>query len=142
MTHETDARRDFLKVSAAAAGLALAGATAASAAETAVKLGASPLTQPPLPFDPTALEPTVSAQTLSFHYGKHHKAYFDNLNKAVAGTPLASATLEQIIVQTAGVSEKTGLFNNAAQAWNHDFFWHCMSPTGGGDPGRPRGGRL
>ena len=129
MTHETDARRNFLKVSAAAAGLALAGATAASAAETAVKLGASPLTQPPLPFDPKALEPTVSAQTLSFHYGKHHKAYFDNLNKAVAGTPLASATLEQIIVQTAGVSEKTGLFNNAAQAWNHNFYWLSLSPT-------------
>jgi len=130
MSTETAARRDFLKISLVSAGLMLGGAEAAVAAEPArVKLGASPLVQPPLPFDPAALEPVISARTLGFHYGKHQKAYFDNLNKAVAGTPMASATLEQIIVQTAGDPAKAGVFNNAAQAWNHNFYWKSLSPT-------------
>jgi Fe-Mn family superoxide dismutase len=126
MSTETAARRDFLKLSVMTAGLALGAAGAATAA--AVKMGDSPLTQPALPFDPAALEPVISEKTFSFHYGKHQKAYFDNLNKAVAGTPLAALSLEQIIVQTAGVPEKTGVFNNAAQAWNHNFYWLSLSP--------------
>jgi len=130
MSIETAVRRSFLKISLLTAGLALGGQGAASAqmASPPVKLGASPLTQPPLPFAPDALEPTISARTISFHYGKHHKAYFDNLNKAVAGTPLANLTLEQIITQTAGVPEKSGVFNNAAQAWNHNFYWLSLTP--------------
>jgi Fe-Mn family superoxide dismutase len=130
MSVETSPRRDFLKVSLVAAGLALGGADSASAADaSAVKLGASPLTQPPLPFAANALDPVISERTFSFHYGKHQKAYFDNLNKAVAGTPMAEMTLERIIVQTAGDPAKTGIFNNAAQAWNHNFYWQSLSPT-------------
>jgi Fe-Mn family superoxide dismutase len=129
MPTDTAPRRDFLKLSLLTAGLALGTQGVAVAAETAVKLGASPLTQPPLPFDAAALDPVISARTIGFHYGKHHKAYFDNLNKAVAGTPWATSTLEQIIVGTAGVPEKAGVFNNAAQAWNHNFYWQSLSPT-------------
>ena len=127
MTSDTTARRGFLQLSLAAT--ALAAQVGQAVAEVQPKLGASPLTQPPLPFDPKALEPVISAETLSFHYGKHHKGYFDAVNKAVAGTPLATATLEQIIVQTAGVPERAPLFNAAAQAWNHNFYWQSLSPT-------------
>ncbi len=127
MLIDTTARRDILKLSLAGAGLALG--SGAIAATASVKLGASPLTQPPLPFAPGALAPTISENTIGFHYGKHHKAYFDNLNKAVAGTPLASETLEAIITQTAGNAEKAAIFNNAAQAWNHNFYWLSLSPT-------------
>ena len=126
MSSDTSPRRGFLKFSIATAGVALG--AAAGPASAAVKLGASPLTQPALPFAPGALDPVISERTVSFHYGKHHKAYFDNVNKAVAGTPLASATLEEIISQTAGVPEKSGLFNNAAQAWNHNLYWLSLSP--------------
>jgi Fe-Mn family superoxide dismutase len=130
MSNETAARRDFLKISLVGAGLALGAGEAAKAADAAsVKLGASPLTQPPLPFAANALEPVISERTFGFHYGKHQKAYFDNLNKAVAGTPMAAMTLEQIIVQTAGDPAKMGVFNNAAQAWNHNFYWKSLSPT-------------
>ena len=91
-------------------------------------------TLPPLPYPENALAPVISANTLSFHYGKHHKAYVDNLNKLVAGTELEGATLEKIIKDTAGKADKSGIFNNAAQVWNHTFFWNCMKPGGGGNP--------
>ena len=84
---------------------------------------------PPLPYAENALEPHISANTLSFHYGKHHKAYVDNLNKLKAGTPFEDAGLERIIEQAEGP-----LYNNAAQVWNHTFYWHCLSPDGGGKP--------
>jgi len=89
---------------------------------------------PPLPYADTALDPVISANTLSFHYGKHHKAYVDNLNKLLAGTDLAKLSLEDLIVQTAGKADKAGIFNNAAQIWNHTFYWHSMKPSGGGEP--------
>ena len=92
-------------------------------------IGASPLVQPPLPFADTALEPAISAETLGYHYGKHHKGYFDTLTKLVAGTPMAGQTLEQIIVATADNEGQTKIFNNAAQCWNHNFYWNCLSPT-------------
>lgn len=88
----------------------------------------------PLPYADNALEPVISANTLSFHYGKHHKAYVDNLNKLLADTPLAGQSLEQIIKATAGQADKAGIFNNAAQIWNHMFYWHSLSPKGGGEP--------
>ena len=88
----------------------------------------------PLPYADNALEPVISANTLSFHYGKHHKAYVDNLNKLVADTPLAGQSLEQIIKATAGQADKAGIFNNAAQIWNHMFYWHSLKPNGGGEP--------
>jgi Fe-Mn family superoxide dismutase len=92
-------------------------------------------TLPPLPYAENALDPVISANTLSFHYGKHHKAYVDNLNKLASGTEYESAPLEQVIRDTAGKADKSGLFNNAAQVWNHTFYWNCMKRGGGGKPG-------
>jgi Fe-Mn family superoxide dismutase len=89
---------------------------------------------PPLPYAQDALAPVISAQTLSFHYGKHHKAYVDNLNKLVAGTDMAETPLESLIKAVAGKPDKAGVFNNAAQVWNHTFFWNSMKPGGGGAP--------
>jgi Fe-Mn family superoxide dismutase len=91
-------------------------------------------TLPPLPYAENALEPVISANTLSFHYGKHHKAYVDNLNKLAAGTEYESMPLEQVIRDAAGKPDKTGIFNNAAQVWNHTFYWSCMRAGGGGKP--------
>jgi Fe-Mn family superoxide dismutase len=95
---------------------------------------ADPFTLPPLPYADNALAPVISAQTLGFHYGKHHKTYVDNLNKLVPGTEFAGQGLEAIISATAGKADKAGLFNNAAQIWNHTFYWHCLKPKGGGAP--------
>ena len=89
---------------------------------------------PPLPYAENALEPVISARTISFHYGKHHKAYVDNLNKAVTGTEFAGMPLETIIAATAGKTDKTAIFNNASQAWNHAFYWNSLTPDGGGEP--------
>ena len=91
-------------------------------------------TLPPLPYPENALAPVISANTLSFHYGKHHKAYLDNLNKLIAGTEYEAATLEKIITDTAGKADKTPIFNNAAQTWNHTFYWNGLKPNGGGKP--------
>jgi superoxide dismutase, Fe-Mn family len=90
--------------------------------------------QPALPYAENALEPVISAKTIGFHYGKHHKAYVDNLNKLIAGTEFEGLPLEEIIKKTAGKTEHTGIFNNAAQAWNHTFFWNSLNPKGGGKP--------
>ncbi|MGB9153622.1 MAG: superoxide dismutase [Alphaproteobacteria bacterium] len=94
----------------------------------------APFVLPPLPYADDALAPVISANTMSFHYGKHHKAYVDNLNKLSDGTPFASMSLTDVIKQTAGVPDKAGIFNNAAQIWNHTFFWESMKPNGGGKP--------
>jgi Fe-Mn family superoxide dismutase len=88
---------------------------------------------PPLPYDEQALAPVISARTLSFHYGKHHKGYVDKTNDLVKGTPLADLSLEDLVRTVARDVEKTALFNNAAQAWNHTFYWHCLAPR----PTRP-----
>ncbi len=94
-------------------------------------------TLPPLPYDIQALEPYISAQTLAFHHGKHHQTYVTNLNQLIEGTPFSEQSLEDIILNTAGCSETIGIFNNAAQVWNHTFFWTCMKPQGGGKPTGP-----
>lgn len=91
-------------------------------------------TLPPLPYDMTGLEPHISANTLSFHYGKHHQAYVTNLNNLLQNHPLADASLEDVIRQSSGKADMAGIFNNAAQVWNHTFYWHCMKPQGGGNP--------
>ncbi len=96
--------------------------------------GESNLALPPLPYAETALEPVISAKTLSFHYGKHHKTYVDNLNKLISGTDYSEMSLEEIIKGTAGRAERSAIFNNAAQTWNHTFYWNSLSPTGGGEP--------
>ncbi|EPC04393.1 superoxide dismutase [Litchfieldella anticariensis FP35 = DSM 16096] len=84
---------------------------------------------PALPYEKNALEPHISAETLDYHYGKHHQAYVTKLNELVDGTPDANKSLEEIIKSSSG-----GLFNQAAQVWNHTFYWHCLSPNGGGEP--------
>ncbi len=91
-----------------------------------------PFTLPALPYARDALGPHISEETLNYHYGKHHQAYVDNLNKLVDGTDLADAGLEEVIRASAG--SKPGIFNNAAQVWNHTFYWHSMKPGGGGEP--------
>jgi len=93
-----------------------------------------PFELPALPYAQNALEPHISANTFSFHHGKHHNTYVVNLNKLIDGTPLASKSLEEIILDSAGDASKAGIFNNAAQVWNHTFFWNSMKPGGGGKP--------
>ena len=84
---------------------------------------------PALPYEMNALEPHISKETLEYHYGKHHQAYVTNLNKLTEGKPEADQSLEALIKSSSG-----GVFNNAAQIWNHTFYWHCLSPNGGGEP--------
>ncbi len=86
-------------------------------------------TLPALPYAMDALAPHISKETIEYHYGKHHQAYVNNLNKLIPGTEFASMSLDEIIKQAKG-----GIFNNAAQIWNHTFYWHCLSPNGGGEP--------
>lgn len=84
---------------------------------------------PPLPYDKSALEPVISAETLEYHYGKHHQTYVNKLNNLIPGTEYENMALEDIIKNASG-----GVFNNAAQVWNHTFYWNCLSPNGGGEP--------
>jgi Fe-Mn family superoxide dismutase len=84
---------------------------------------------PPLPYAPDALQPHISRETLEYHHGKHHQAYVTNLNNLIKGTEFENQSLEDIIRKSSG-----GIFNNAAQVWNHTFYWHCLSPQGGGQP--------
>jgi Fe-Mn family superoxide dismutase len=91
-------------------------------------------TLPALPYEIDALEPHISRQTLEFHHGKHHNAYVTNLNNLVAGSDLEAKSLEDTITAVTGDAGKTGVFNNAAQVWNHSFYWQCMKPGGGGTP--------
>jgi superoxide dismutase, Fe-Mn family len=90
-------------------------------------------TLPALPYARNALAPHISENTLNFHYGKHHQAYVDNLNKLVAGTPLENASLEEVVKES-WAEKKAPIFNNSSQVWNHTFYWHSMKPNGGGAP--------
>jgi len=121
-------RRTFLLASAGAA------VTLATGGFFRPAQAASPFTLPPLPYGENALEPVISAKTIGFHYGKHHRGYMDNLNKLIAGTVYADMPLEDIIRRTAGQADKTAVFNNAAQFWNHTFYWQSLTPGGGGEP--------
>ena len=110
-------------------------AVAATAAARPAPPAAPAFTLPPLPWAKDALEPYITAKTMGFHYDKHHRAYVDNLNKLLAGkAPPAKLSLESLITESAGKAESTAIFNNAAQAWNHDFFWKSMKKGGGGLP--------
>ena len=121
-------RRDFIIASAGtAAAFAMSGFPESAHAAGNIVL-------PPLPYAENALEPVITANMIGFHYGKHHKGYVDNLNKLIAGTEYADLPLEKIIASTSGLSEKTAIFNNAAQIWNHTFYWNSMTPKGGGEP--------
>lgn len=121
-------RRQFI---AAASGIALASMTHGV---PGIAHAAPSHVLPPLPYPDSALQPVITADTLGFHYGKHHKAYVDNLNKLISGTEYADMALEKIILHTAGKPDKTGIFNNAAQTWNHTFYWNSLNPKGGGKP--------
>ena len=121
-------RRDFLIASAAGA------ATMAMGGLPGMAYGAEPITLPALPYEDNALAPVISANTISFHYGKHHKGYVDNLNKLIAGTEYSDLSLEKIIAAVAGKADKAAIFNNAAQIWNHTFFWQSLKANGGGEP--------
>jgi superoxide dismutase, Fe-Mn family len=137
-------KREFCKAFAAASALSMTGGTLFAAepkpkedtmtAATQMKDSPMPITLPPLPYEQNALEPYITANTLSFHHGKHHNAYVTNLNNLIKDSPLANATLEQIILDSAKDPAKAGIFNNAAQVWNHTFYWNSMKPNGGGAP--------
>lgn len=120
-------RRQFL-ASSAAAGAALASGTFATSLKAQETL--APFALPPLPFADDALEPVITAKTLDFHYDKHHRGYLNNLNRLIKSTPYEKMSLEQIVRQTAQSSDTTALFNNAAQTWNHSFYWQCLRPGG------------
>jgi Fe-Mn family superoxide dismutase len=100
------------------------------------------LTLPELPYNKKALEPHISERTLEFHHGKHHAAYVTNGNKLLEGTSLEKADIETIIKESYGDPAKAGIFNNAAQVWNHTFYWHSMKPNGGGAPTGPIAAKI
>ena len=110
--------------------------------DLATRTAGQPFVLPPLPFAEDALAPVISARTVSIHYGKHHKTYVETLNKLVAGTEFANQSLEAVIQATAGKADQAQIFNNAAQAWNHTFYWRCLDPTGGGKPQGALGDRV
>jgi Fe-Mn family superoxide dismutase len=89
---------------------------------------------PPLPYAADALQPYIAKTTFDFHYGKHHQAYVNNLNGLIAGSNLATASLEEIVKASSGNPDLVAVFNNAAQVWNHTFYWNSMKPGGGGAP--------
>lgn len=126
-------RRQFIK-GALATSAVLAASSADFSSTIKAQLADEIFKLPDLPYPDNALEPYISAKTISFHYGKHHKAYLDNINKLVKGTDLAQSTLEEITKKTAGKQDLVSIFNNASQAWNHSFYWKSMKPGGGGAP--------
>ena len=97
-------------------------------------MSANTIVLPPLLYADNGLEPVITARTIGFHYGKHHQGYVDNLGKLVKDTEYAELPLEKIITGTAGVADKAAIFNNAAQVWNHTFYWQSLTPKGGGEP--------
>jgi superoxide dismutase, Fe-Mn family len=130
-------RRNFLKIAEGAAVVAAVGGVAGTGRARETVMPAPPSSKivlPELPYPPDSLEPVISARTISFHYGKHHKAYVDNTNKLIAGTKFADMPLEKIIMGAADQAEYAAIFNNAAQAWNHAFYWQSLNPKGGGEP--------
>ena len=124
-------RRGFLAGTAAVAALAATSRRFLPVAHAE----ADPFTLPPLPYERTALQPVIGGQTLDIHHGKHHAAYVKNLNDLVKGKPLAQMTLEEVVKATAGKAEDVAVFNNAAQVWNHTFYWQSMRAGAGGKPG-------
>lgn len=136
-------KRNFIKLGLAAAGVATLGATYAAKKGffngikgKNIKNNTKIMTieLPALPYERNALEPHMSENTLNFHYGKHHQAYVTNLNKLIAGTELEGKSLEDVVVAVANDNSKAGVYNNAAQVWNHTFYWNSMKPNGGGNP--------
>lgn len=119
--------------------LALVAAATGAMAESAA---AFPLTLPDLPYKDTALQPYISKKTLSFHHGKHHAKYVATTNNMIQGTKLEQLESLEALIQHAHATQNTGLFNNAAQSWNHAFYWKCMAPPKAGGGGKPTGALL
>ncbi len=111
-----------------------AGSLALAVAGLRIRDGIAAVQLPPLPYPENALEPVISARTIEFHYGKHHQGYVNNLNKLIADTPMADLPLEKIMADTVNNSEKANIFNNAAQIWNHNFYWKSLKPGGTAAP--------
>jgi superoxide dismutase, Fe-Mn family len=117
------------------AGAGLAAAAATFAAPSIVRGQAKKHELPKLPYEDTALAPVISKETIEFHYGKHHMGYLNNLNNMLANLPdMAALSLEDLVKSSRANPNRVGLFNNAAQVWNHTFYWNSMSPKGGGEP--------
>ncbi|MFZ6771729.1 superoxide dismutase [Undibacterium sp. SXout7W] len=127
-SHHSQSRRHFFGTAAGAATLLAFGGFAGRTEAATIH------TLPPLPYAENALGPVISAQTMGFHYGKHHKGYVDNLNRMLTGNELAELSLEKLIMTTANQADKAVVFNNAAQIWNHSFYWNSLKPNGGGVP--------
>lgn len=134
--------RDHVLTSSRRRFLFSAGALAAPYVFIRCAMAESAHAMEPLPYGEGDLAPVISANTMGFHYGKHYKAYVDNTNKLTAGTEFADASLEKIIAATAGKPESAPLFNNAAQAWNHAFFWKSLKAKGGGAPPAALGQKI
>ncbi len=131
--HPSLDRRSFMKAMGLGGAILALGLPGLSS-RTLASDGSTPFRLPPLPYSPRALVPYISHATMNFHYGRHHDIYVSNLNRLVSGTSLAGSSLEAIIRQTAGRKDQRGIFNNAAQVWNHTFYWNSMKPQGGGEP--------
>ena len=127
-------RREFL-ISVGVTGVAFATACRESADSFATGEPGGGIQLPELPYAPGALAPYISEKTISFHYGKHHQGYVNKVNAMIAGTEFEKASLQEIIMGTAGKADQSSLFNNAAQVFNHSFYWKSMKPGGGGEPG-------
>ncbi|MFH0996566.1 MAG: superoxide dismutase [Pseudomonadota bacterium] len=126
-------RRDFLKLSLSLSAMAFLKNSGSGFASQATAADSSD-GLPPLPYSKDALEPYISARTLEFHYGKHHQAYIDNTRKLTFGTEYAGCSLNEIILKSGGNPDQAAIFNNAAQSFNHAFFWKSMKSGGGGEP--------
>jgi Fe-Mn family superoxide dismutase len=130
-------RRTFL-----AATSALAATTAYAQVATPDSAAKSGLELPKLPWEANALDPVISSRTVGIHYGKHHKGYLDNLNRLLTGTPMAGRSLDDVVKASSGKADQVAVFNNAAQTWNHTFYWQSLSPKGGGKPGAELLGKM
>jgi superoxide dismutase, Fe-Mn family len=126
-------RRDFLKTSFYLSTLAMVQLSGIGCSRQS-GTGESSSGLSPLPYSKDALAPFISSRTIEFHYGKHHQGYADNTQKLIAGTKLAKLSLKDIIQQSQGIKELVSTYNNAAQLFNHNFYWQCMKPNGGGKP--------
>ena len=128
LSPDDSSRREFLKAAAATSVAAVA------LGFPAILEGAEPISLPPLPWADTALDPVISAKTLSFHWGKHHRGYVDALNGLIRGGPLEGRPLAEIVRASADDPAARSVFNNAAQSWNHEFYWKSLRPKGGAAP--------
>ena len=133
-------RREFVKASLTGTAVLAFSSMGLPADVSAQTKG--PFGLPPLPYAEDALAPVISARTIGFHYGKHHRAYVDNLNGLVKNTPYEKMSLEEVVKASAATPGQTAIFNNAAQVWNHTFYWNGMKPGGGGKPAGEIGRRI